>query len=342
MKGRDCFSAGVVCSDRPISWFPRPGLTPAVVVAALLVMAVIGSCQPVRAQSQVIYETSFEASEGYSIDADLAGQKGWVSEGSGGNGLITEFFMGMGQQAYIGFAPPANREDLLNVWRPINYKPLTAGVSVVRFSVSMQINRSTNGFEDDFRWSVYNAEGKRLFTLDFEGLTGIISSISDAGQFKDTGVIFDYGAYYELIIWMNFSRNLWTATLNDLVIVNSEPLTTSNLALSLGDVDAVWFVRNPGAAGDNFMIFDDYRITAETVPSIPPHLEIVERKPSGEFVLRLWGEAGLKYSFEVSEDFKFWDSLGIFQTGTDGTQELEDTSARNYPMSFYRVLQVAP
>ena len=34
---------------------------------------------------------------------------------------------------------------------------------------------------------------------------------------------------------MDFRRNLWTAYLSDVVIVNSRPITTSGAALNLGD-----------------------------------------------------------------------------------------------------------
>ena len=37
-------------------------------------------------------------------------------------------------------------------------------------------------------------------------------------------------------------------------------------ALSLADVDAVWFLTDPAAPGDNFMAFDNFQIALEPSP----------------------------------------------------------------------------
>src|ERR1044071_7587778 len=75
------------------------------------------------AAQRVVYSTGFEFSEGYTdIQGDLAGHKGWV--GTSGNGIVTNFFEGLGQQAYIGFsAPPGGTNDIYYVSQPINLTP---------------------------------------------------------------------------------------------------------------------------------------------------------------------------------------------------------------------------
>ncbi|MGE4182024.1 MAG: hypothetical protein AB7J34_19545, partial [Limisphaerales bacterium] len=75
------------------------------------------------AAMRVLYETRFEKSEGYDEELTLIGQGGWVGFGSGGNGLVSDFFPGEGQNAFIGFVAPTNNGDFLNVWRPVNYTP---------------------------------------------------------------------------------------------------------------------------------------------------------------------------------------------------------------------------
>ncbi|MCD6050785.1 MAG: hypothetical protein K0Q55_2188, partial [Verrucomicrobia bacterium] len=61
------------------------------------------------AEPTVLFSTGFEAAEGYNLNANLAGQKGWEGDGDDStfwNGLLDQAFEGLGQQAYIGFDVP--------------------------------------------------------------------------------------------------------------------------------------------------------------------------------------------------------------------------------------------
>ena len=328
--------------------------TPFSGIVALLLLSLAGFpgggvAQETSATSSVIYQTGFEISEGYYDDTPLRGQGGWEGYGSGGNGLVTNFFEGYGQQAFIGFTPPAPKDDYLNVWRPTDFTPPAADPPIVKFSVLMQIVDSTNGEYDDFRWSVYNttqvgSPAARLFTLDFDNSSAeIFYALDDSGAaFTSTGFRFSNNEIYELNIFMNFARNTWIATLNGLVVVDSQPITTIGSRLDLGDVDAVWAFRKKGAVGDNYMLFDDYMITAETVSSIPPVIEIVGRRQDGQFELLLHGERGLTYAVDVTSDFVTWETLRNVTLTTSGLYDFLDGTAADYPVSFYRVRQVAP
>lgn len=308
-----------------------------------------GVAQGSSSTSSVIYQTGFEVSEGYYGDTPLRGQMGWEGFGSGGNGLVTDFFEGYGQQAFIGYTPPAPKDDYLNVWRPTDYVPPHVNPPIVRFSVLMQIVDSTNGEYDDFRWSVYNSTqvgspAARLFTLDFDNSSAeIFYALDDVnGGFKSTGFRFSNDEIYELDLFMNFARNTWIATLNGVVIVDSQPITTLNARLDLGDVDAVWAFRKKGAVGDNYMLFDEYLIIAEAVSSIPPVIEIVGRRQDGQFELLLHGERGLTYAVDVTSDFVTWETLRNVTLTDSGLYDFLDATAPDYDLSFYRVRQVAP
>ncbi len=294
--------------------------------------------------STVIYQTGFEKSEGYDPAFTLSGQRGWVSEGSGGNGLL-DAFVDLGQQAYIGFTGPTAADNSTSLFRPIQYQPVPTAASIIKFSVIMEIVPSTNGHDDDFRWSVYNnaASPDRLFAIDFEGRnenTGAIALILDNGQAIDTGYVFGYDGTYTLDVWFDFARNLWSAALNDFVIANSEPITTQNADLSLGDVDAVWILHDLQHSGDNYMLFDNYRVTAEDVTSIPATVQALGMSEDDFFQLRVMGEAGLHYSVEVTIDFQDWFSLGTFLAPPGGTFTFEDTTSKGFPRGFYRVREV--
>jgi hypothetical protein len=219
---------------------------------------------------QVIYATSFEAAEGFSTSLQLAGQGGWQIANSGGNGIVNGIFPGFGQQAYIGVTPSPFGADLF-VWRPVNFTPQTNSLPVVRFSVLMGIFDSSNFAYDSFDWSVYNRNGARLFTLDFDNyLLGVYYQLDDASGYHFTGASFDNGPIYELVVTMDFARNRWSATLDGKVLASELPITTTGAALNLGDVDAVWLLTNPFFGGNNAMVFDEYRLTAEPsqVPAI--------------------------------------------------------------------------
>lgn len=309
---------------------------------SLLSVVVFAGCAVAGFGSTVLYQTHFEQSEGYDPMYTLAGQRGWDKEGSGGNGL-TEAWVDYGQQAYIGFLAPTNSEEFTSLFRPIDFQPVPASRGIVKFSTLMQIAPSTNGHDDDFRWSVYNNANpsKRLFSLDFEGTaepSGLISAILEDGSLTNRNLLFSYDGFYELAIWIDFGRNLWAATLNDIYVINSQPITLSNAEMSLGDIDAVWSIRTPGSAGDNYMIFDDYTVTSEDVIAIPAGLEALGLDPqSGAFKFTVLGEEGVNYSIEVTSDFEHWFSLGTFDAPSGGQFVFEDTTSSGFAHGFYRV-----
>lgn len=303
-------------------------------LAALCVLWAMG---PARAAT-TLYSTGFEASEGFDPQFTLAGQGSWQVEGTGGNGLLEEAFPGYGQQAYIGFYPPTDQNDFTSLWKPANYNPVPAGVRIVKFSVLLRFVASTQGGQDDFRWSIYNSDGIRLFSLDFETRSGIISYLLQDMVFRETGWSFDFDpdGIYELAIWMDFSRNHWTAFLNDALLAHALPITQQDSRLTFGDADAVWAVRDLKAPGDNYMIFDEYIVTAEDAEGIPPVLEPLALSEAGFPQVRLLGQAGVRYAIDVTSDFKQWFSLGEDYLGAS-THDLilEDTTAEGQPISFY-------
>lgn len=309
-------------------------------------MASVGA-HGAAAEPVVIYQTSFEVAEGYAAAAEeipLWDQgMGWLAEGSGGSGLVLDFFEGWGQQAFIGYSPPAYKDEIFNVWRPIEVVAPPPGYSVIRFATLMQIEDSTNQKYDDFRWSVYNTANQRLFTLDFDNYRAeIFYALDDNTAFRPSGFAFSNGQAYVLEIYMNFARNNWQAILNGQVVVDAQPITTTKARLDLSDVDAVWALREKGQAGDNYLLFDDYTITAEPTPTIPPTLEIVGVHPTGEFELILHGERGLKYAIDVADQADAeWFPL---QTNAppDGVWRFLDDSAKDYPTGIYRARQVEP
>ncbi len=298
------------------------------------------------AHALVLYETGFERFEGYDPKLDLVGQSGWIGEGSGGNGIIGDVIPGFnGQVAYLGYNAPINHSTTLNVWHPLGFNPISTDPPVVQFSVSLQIQDSTTTapYFDDFRWSVYGTDGHRFFTIDFDNdARGVFYLLDETvparAAFRDTRYSFSNGTPYDMTVTMDLAKNLWSAAINGAVIVNAQKITTTGHALSLGDIDAVWVVRDPDHPGDNFMVFDDYKVEITPLTAIPPQLEFVGWSPvSSAFQVKVWGEPGVTYSLEATSDFQTWTPVAQgTASGTDSSVVLRDTDARNHPHRFYR------
>jgi hypothetical protein len=119
-------------------------------------------------------------------------------------------------------------------------------------------------------------------------------------------------------------------------VVNSQPITTTNAALSFGDVDAVWSIRKAAAPGNNFMIFDNFVISTEGAPSIPPRIVPVGVATNGVFQLRVFGEQGLNYVIEASANLTQWEAIKVVSAPTGGVFDFQDPDAARLGHRFYR------
>lgn len=208
-----------------------------------------------------LYSTQFETSEGYVAGDTLSGQNGWLISGQGSNGIVTGYFSGEGNQAYIGYsAPPGTISEA--VYQPIDYTPQTG--DTINFSVQLDIVDST-GFDsprDVFRWSVYNTAAHRLFSIAIDNATNLITYVLEDGSTYSnaSGVTLVNGTIYTLNIALDFTNNLWGATLSGSTLASNQPLTSTGAALTLGEIDAAWLLSSSWA-GNNYMLFDNYSIT---------------------------------------------------------------------------------
>src|SRR6059058_4154513 len=153
------------------------------------------------AQSTNLYFAGFEAAEGFDTRYTLIGQGEWTGTDVNGNGLVTNVFFNTTpqlpfgrQQAFVGYSALTNSEGTLNVWHPLNFDPVAAGLPIVTFSVTMAIYDSVSTTNRDFfRWSVYNSDngGERLFSLEFDNGDRTIFYRGDDGVFVPTGFAFE-------------------------------------------------------------------------------------------------------------------------------------------------------
>lgn len=287
-----------------------------------------------------IYTTQFETAEGYNNNLDLIGQLGWTGEGTGGNGLTEGFIAGQGQHAYVGFTAPAStNEGQVVVWKPINFNPIAAALPIVKFSVQMQVTDSPNLNYDDFRWSIYNIQGNRLFSLDFDNAFQDVNYLLDGtNELFLTGIPLANDFTYALAVTMNFASNRWSATLNSTAIATNQPITTVNAPLNLGDVDAVWIINSTNNPGNNHMVFDNYQITAEAIAAPPPptaQMRFLSRTAEGWALLRVFSQAGSRWSVDATTNFTHWTALTT-NTVTGTFFDHMDQTAAGFNQRCYR------
>ncbi len=268
-----------------LSMFVTAGVTYAIAVDGYQGASGLVNLNLTLTQSNDLYATDFEA---FTLGANqLGGSRGWLTSNnsSGVTGIVT--YNPTGQAGYIGFNPPPAGTDSALAWRPLGYNPVAAGTPVLQFSVEMAILDSTTGPRDSFSFMVYNTEG--------EVLGGVVFNNTNQRVLRyDTATSHDVGAFarntrYTLLATIDFATNRWSATLGGATLFTNQPLnaTTPGPALTLGDIDAFWAITVGGSPGNNYLLFDNYRISLLPPGNTPPtisdiaNLVINEDEPSG-------------------------------------------------------------
>ena len=154
-------------------------------------------------------------------------------------------------------------------------------------------------------------------------------------DFKYTGSDFTNEANYNLTIAMDFAHNTWMALLNNATIVTNLPITTTNSPLNLGDVDAVWSLSNPNRPGDDFMVFDNYQITAQASDAASAQLFPLGYTSNAQFLLRVDGTPNSRFAIEATTNFLQWTALKT-NVLTGGTSDFIDNISPPAAQRFYR------
>lgn len=307
-------------------------------IAVILFGLVLGG----KAATTNVYFTQFELAEGYNTNLTLIGQAGWIGSGDGDNGVVNQYLAGQGQQGLVGgFAPlPADRETF--VWRPLDFNPVAAGYPIVRFTVLMNIADSLNSQWDTFSWSVFNTQGHELFSLDFDNFPGNLDigyTLDNTNQAIFTNVKYVNNSNYTLTVTMNFASNLWSASLNSALIATNLKMTVTNALLTLGDIDAVWRVYSTNAPGDNYMLFDNYRVVALNTNITPARVQLLGRTTQGVSQLRVTGDDGARWALEGTTNFVNWTALNT-NTISGTSFDTTDPGAVGLSRRFYRTRHV--
>lgn len=117
-------------------------------------------------------------------------------------------------------------------------------------------------------------------------------------------------------------------------------ITTTNAALNLGDIDAVWAIRTVGSAGNNYLVFDNYQIAGEPRIATPVLLSAT-RQGDGQLRLQVQAEQATRNAIEVSTNLTRWDAVAT-NSALDGLFDVLDSAPLTLPRRFYRVRLAEP
>jgi len=217
-----------------------------------------------------LYSTDFES---FYDGADaLVGVDGWLGlDPSGGVQGTTAAFTGMGRGAYLGYNPPnpLGFVESVTVYRPVNFQPVAQGRPIVTFATTMAVMDSDNGHYDYFAFSFFNRSGQLLAGIILDNQDLSISWDDRSGTVFDTGWTFPNNASIWLVVTIDFGANTWSATLGNTNIFSNRRFHAGGRVLDLGDISLQWFLRDPVQPGNNYLLFDNYGISATTF-STPP------------------------------------------------------------------------
>lgn len=319
------------------------------------------------------YYTGFETPP-FALGPDtIRNTDGWsgptLFAGKALSGILSESqhgVKGIGNAAYLG-ANPARvtgvADKSVYLRRAVNLDPVALGQEVASFSVVVGILDSTADSlfrRDNFEFQIWNSDTtpKLLGGIQFDNsrldsLTGLpLRSIYllywNGVEFKytNTGYSFLPETLEVLDFRINFRTNRWTVSLGGAPLFQDFPFYSGPSAKTLGSVRAQMQVTNtyPLSAdiypGDNYMLFDDYRLRTDPVSVT------LESSWTAAGACKLdWNEEyGHRYRLQYSPDCANWfDFPETIHTATiTGDRSFTDTTSPRPERRLFRVRRDDP
>ena len=118
-------------------------------------------------------------------------------------------------------------------------------------------------------------------------------------------------------------------------MLEKQPLTTTGAKLDLGDISAVWVIREIGKPGENYMVFDDYKIEQlKEDKEMPWRGENLSLEMKNGLPVITLGPG--KCVLEASANLKHWETLATSPETTKHT----DNDFPNHTKRFYRLRNI--
>ena len=285
--------------------------------------------------------TDFEA---FAVGEDtLIGNDGWLGSEAGGatHGILDDTIENEGKSAYLGSNPAEN--DVVSVWRPLDYDPIGTGNSIVTVNTLLGIHDSTNEQYDSFHISIFNREENRLagFVLDNRIDTFGAWRSDGTDNFSDLDTGFEHDVVYDIEMRIDFDANRWSLDVDDIPLFADQVFTNTNHPLDLGDVSFEWELSDIDNPGDNWITFDNLRVEATgSGGGVEEALAVSEIRRTQRRIRITWPSvAGAEYQIEHSDDMIDWQqSLADSRVIADGNSTtFVDRTAGNTRRRYYRV-----
>lgn len=323
-------------------------------------------CAPQPLSAGESYFTGFEA---FTVGDDtIIGRESWTGSPPGLklNGVMSEAqhgVLGIGNAGFVGgyaTTAAAVTSRLVYVRRPVNLDPLALNQEVATFSVVFGIkDSSTTTKRDNFEFLIYNQANALLGGIQFDNTTldsttlkprRLIYRLSWNGtafQYVLTSFNFLPETLETLQFRINYRTNRWTASLSDVPVFQDLPFYTGTAARNLGSVMVKMAVANTDPLtgyirpGDNYMLFDDYRVRTDAVST-----DAAVTKAKGGAAKLTWNEeAGYSYQVEYSNDLKTWKTDLANSSHTASLTQNATFTDPTTPVPagrYYRIKSVSP
>jgi hypothetical protein len=293
---------------------PRPKLKFLTIIIPSVLWLIMNSL--VLAERE-LYFTDFENAP--SGDNELVGYDGWsgTSNGRGSHGIEPEAVQGLGQSAFIGYNSPGGNTDTVTVLRQIRHNPDSTGEHIVRLETVVGINDSdgpgNDPRRDSFFISFFNSNGTNLASLTYNNTETSFGLWREDGRDKyDTGEEFIRNEIQILAAEVDFKNNTWSVDLSGFQIFEDAPFTARNTKLDLGGIAIVWQRTSNSGWGNNWMLFDDWTVYADTkkltLAENPFKIRSITRQPNGKNTISWKMQPGFNYQIEYSDDLRIWKS----------------------------------
>ena len=292
----------------------------------------------------------FEPSESYTQHTVLHFQGGgrWRSSETIYSSGVESLWPGLGWQAYVGSnGPTPGKDNVLErcpVTLPNPFDPVAQQTPYVSFSVLFRIEPSTQGSNDDFTWSFATSQQGFLFLVDFDNASKLIYYETNGSAFQTpSGVRFTNSVLYRLQVDMNFSNNLWSASLNGMnITAGTVPIASPGQGFNFGYFYAGWFLADVNAPGNNYMAFDHVRIVAGATPPTlpPPVIQMTRSKSTGVVTNTIVTEPGLYHYLDAGTNLQSWQPFASTYA-TNFSWIVKDSTAVTNRQRFFRARATA-
>jgi hypothetical protein len=291
-----------------------------------------------------ILAIDFEPSEGYTQGLPLAGQNLWLSNDPTKSSGMQPLWAGLGLQGYVGLTPPTPGTNTVVQRHPVRYpvlfNPASEQTPCVSFSVLFRIEPSTQGTNDDFSWFFSTTSPYvYLFTLTFDHTDNRVYYETNGSDNRySLGTQFTNSVLHRLQVDMNFTNNLWSASLNGRSITpGGVAIAPASQRFNYAYLYAGWLLSNSNAPGNNYMAFDHIRIVAGATPPTLPQPALLISKPnrSAAASVTVQTEPGLVHFLDTSDVLQDWQPFASTYA-TNFAWTVNDSSAATNRQGFHR------